>query len=503
MHTHRQVCAALFGAALLAAPARRAAAQDPCPVLRAAAPLEPAFVTLVPEAFTRAVPAFTCAERHEWRPAAASARLWHQGDVPDARGDGAAITGAGVNLHLRAGVEGRAGRVVFRVAPEFFATQNRAYQTFPGRDTSRSTFASPFYTGAFSADLPGRFGVASFTRIEPGESGIWVTGARWSLGATTALPSWGPGVGEGLVLGRSAPGLPRLEYDREWRPGGHGLRARWFAGVAVESRFFNADPLDQRRQVAGLRLEYAPPAADPLRFGIARTVMDGRRDRNNLTAAFHPLLRTPGDSSIEFLSVDGRYDHAAAGTTAWFEAARQAPLRSLHDLVLMPTEGIALRLGLVQRVARRGGTEWTAAAEFVRLDQPRQREDHPPQDLYTSPTVPHGWTHHGQPLGSGLGPGGQRQYLALERADPRWRITAFVERARWNEDAMFREFLPYPNRHDVTLQGGLRAARADGTLALTVSGGRRFNYLFQNDIFIPGYRTADLPLLQLGLVYAP
>lgn len=440
--------------------------------------------------------------------------------VPDGRGNAGAPAGLGSTLYLRAGAEFRAGPFVVRLAPELSQTDNGDFLTFATGDTARSGYASTFYYGAYSADLPSRPGSEQITRLALGESGIWLTSrgrenamrgdpsrtddaARlaWSVGATTALPHWGPAFGDGLVLGRSSDGLPRLEARLRR---GH-LRAAWFSGAAVESRYFDRDPRNDVRGVAGLRLEYTQ---GPWQVGVARTLMDGRRDRAALAAALRPFARgsdAARDSTIEMLSADLLLHWPEAGASVWLEAARQAPLHSARDFLLMPTEGLAIRVGTSLPIVRRENLRWQLGFEALRTDQPPQRADRVDQDFYTSPTVVQGWTHRGEPLGSGVGPGGQRQLISLDRETPRWSIGGFVERIRWNDDAMYRIFLPYVLRHDVTVQGGLRVARDVGAwrYGLSLSGGQRLNYLFQNAEWIPGYRTDDVGFVQLGLSVGP
>jgi hypothetical protein len=428
----------------------------------------------------------------------AAIRLSSRSGVPDVRGGGNAPATIGSTLQLRAGAELRLGRVQVRLAPEIVLAGNGDFLTFPGGDPARSSYASPFYTGNFSADLPLRPGDQPLVLLAPGESGLWFQTDGFALALTSALPDWGPGVGEGLVLGRSTGGLPRAELAA-WRPLAGGLfRARWFGGAAVESRFFDADTDNDLRSVAGLRLSFE--RAD-WTVGVSRTVMDGRGG-GPMRAALQPLLPTRTDSLIELLAVDLLFARPDAGSLVWLEALRQQPLREARDLFLMPTEGLALRVGASQRIAESARARWMLGFEAVRLDQPAQRAGRAPQDLYTSPAVAQGWTHRGQPLGSGLGPGGQRQMLSLDREGRRWAIGGFVERVRWNDDALYREFLAYQNRHDVTVQAGLRAGRATrdgGRLDLWLSAGQRLNYLFQNGTFIPGYRTDDVGFVSAGL----
>ena len=70
---------------------------------------------------------------------------------------------------------------------------------------------------------------------------------------------------------------------------------------------------------------------------------------------------------------------------------------------------------------------------------------------------------------------------------------------------LYRQFLTGSLRHDVSVLGGVHLSRADDPDRLTIRAafGRRFNYLFQNDEFNPGYRTADLPLLVLTVLLTP
>lgn len=434
-----------------------------------------------------------------WMPVAL--RTGTREGAPDARGSGGAPNTIGGLLQFRAGFEMRLGALQVRVAPELTSASNGDFQIFPGRDASRSAFASPFYHGQHSADLPLRPGDQALFRLDLGETGVWVIQPDWALALTTGLVDWGPGAGEGIVIGRSTAGVPRLEFST-WRPAMGGLlRARWFGGAVSEGRFFDADETNDLRSIAGLRFTYE---RERYSLGLSRTVMDGRGG-GQLSATLLPALPTRSDSIIEFLAMDFLYRDAQTGTLAWLEGARQQPLRSFRDLALMPTEGLAIRVGLSQRILKTEKAEWIGGFEAVRLDQPGQREGRAAQDLYTSPYVAQGWTHRGQSLGSGLGPGGQRQYGSLDREGPVWRLGGFIERIRVNDGAMYREFLPYPNRHDVTLQVGARAARVwrGWEWSTTASVGRRLNYLFQNADFIPGYITTDLTVGHLALTLSP
>lgn len=443
---------------------------------------------------------------------------WTTG-APDARGDGAAFSGVGPSMRVTAGARLRLGPVHVSLRPEVVIDGNLDHQTFPSGDPSRHPLASPFYHGAHSADLPSRPGTSTYAAIAPGESGAWWSGARAFVGVLTSMPEWGPGgaralrpgaasshprtPGEGLVLGESAPGLPRLElaYALRSRPATDRLAMRWFAGIARESEWFDADSRNDSRIVSGARLEYE--RGDAFTAGLARTVMSAG-GRDVLPAAFQPFTRAIGDSVIDLLSADVLFALPDAGTLAWIEAARQVPFTSLRDLLRFPTEGIAYRIGLRQRLHRTSRAEWIATVEALRLDQSGTTTDATPSDFYTSPTVIQGWTHRGQPLGAGVGPGGQQQTARLERVGRRWHLGAFVERVRRNDGALLRDAAAVSDRHDVTLLGGVEAARDVGSysVAARLSAGPRLSYLFQGASSGPA-GPVDIGVVRAAISFTP
>lgn len=490
------------------APERRAL---DCPMPPAIAPTDPEAAWFVVRGTD---PPLACDGRNAVRAIRPTLQLTHRTGIPDTREAGVGLPLAGRSAHLRFGLDYRLGPLHLRLAPEAAIAGNEDYfaftvaeQYYPGfnapGDPNRSDFSSPWYFGAVSADLPSRPGQDIVARFHPGESGIWVITRHTSIGATTALPAWGPDVGEGLVLGRSAPGIPRIEVSTTLRTRWGSTNLRWFSGLALESRFFDQDSTNDRRGIAGVRLNHT---IGGWHLGMSRTVMEGREGAGVRSAAALPYLRSVlGDTLIDLLSLDARLDTPESDGSLWTEVTRQTPLRSGQDLLRLPTEGIAIRFGFHQRIARTDRVEWRVASEMVRLDQPAQRVGRHPADFYTSPVVPQGWTHLGHSLGSGLGPGGQRQLLSLERRTARLSLRTFGERVRWNDDALYRQFLPNWYRHDVTYQFGIRAAGEvlGTTSAVSLKWGRRTNYLFQNDFYIPGYRLQDITQWQVGFTLSP
>jgi hypothetical protein len=161
-------------------------------------------------------------------------------------------------------------------------------------------------------------------------------------------------------------------------------------------------------------------------------------------------------------------------------------------------------IGAERAVERRPGT-LLLSFEVANLEQPTDVRGQTQLDFYTSADVPQGWSQRGQLLGYSTGPGSQSQWLAVDWVAKGWSLGLFGDRVRWNEDALVRQYLPYPNRHDVTIRGGVRGGLVwrGSEFGVEASTGHRLNYLFQNAAFIPGYRTVDLAVPALRFSITP
>jgi hypothetical protein len=128
-----------------------------------------------------------------------------------------------------------------------------------------------------------------------------------------------------------------------------------------------------------------------------------------------------------------------------------------------------------------------------------------PRDFYSGSAVPQGWTERGRTLGDWIGPGGQSQFVAVDWVLSRARAGLFAERVRRNEDALFREYLPYPNRHDVSLALGTRGAVLwhGYEIGVEASIGKRRNYEFRNAEYLPAIRTVDVATPRLRVSFIP
>ena len=89
------------------------------------------------------------------------------------------------------------------------------------------------------------------------------------------------------------------------------------------------------------------------------------------------------------------------------------------------------------------------------------------------------------PSGAAIGPGGQSQYLGIDRYTNTGRWGVFIQRVRFNDDYYFANFTTRSN-HDVEITLGASVLRFAGDLdiagSLEVSRRLNWNFVLENDV---------------------
>ena len=364
----------------------------------------------------------------------------------------------------------------------------------------RSNFASPWYVEPLSIDLPSRFGVRPISHLGLGESAIWATVGPVDLGASTSTQHWGPAERGALVIGADAPGVPRI-FARTTHPvrtRAGSLSATVFAGTLTESRYFDRDAENDLRSLTAWNVAWSSTDSGGFTVGLAHAE---QRAGDRFGGGSDSLRRIHGPSD-QLNEVYAQFRYPRSGIRAWVELGRAGALPTARRFFTIPYQGITYIVGAERAVALSGGA-LLLSFEAANLEQPTDLRGGARQDFYTSADIPQGWSQRGQVLGDAAGPGAQSQWASVDWVAKRSSAGIFGERVRWNEDALIRQYLAYPNRHDVTIRGGLRGGLVlyGNEIAVEASIGHRLNYLFQNTTFIPGYRTVDLavPALRFSL----
>ena len=122
--------------------------------------------------------------------------------------DGAVWAGKGLTVSASGGVAGRFGPLSFTLAPVAFYAMNSEFPILANGKTGNRAFNHATYGN--SVDLPQRFGDASYSRVDPGQSEIRIHTRFATAGISTANQWIGPATEYPFLLGNNAPGFPHI-----------------------------------------------------------------------------------------------------------------------------------------------------------------------------------------------------------------------------------------------------------------------------------------------------
>jgi hypothetical protein len=420
--------------------------------------------------------------------------------LPFTLNDGALWAGRGLNARMLMGMRVRAGPVHVTLAPQILYMENRDFQILPSGSDGRDEFASPWWAGIHSADLPLRFGNQQLTVLDPGQSSVSITAGPVVVGASTEDQWWGPGIRNALVMGNNAPGIPHL-FIRNSTPLSTrfgDFTGKMMSGGLTESLYFDSITANDQRSVSALAITFTPSGEPDLSIGMARAVYAAADGLGGIASdGLNAILSWPrrpevdeteepiaAEQTEQILSLFTRWVFPEAGFEVYGELARLELPRSFKDVLETPEHTQAYTLGLqwARRVAD-GPNLVRLQTEISYLEQTATNPERPVRSYYTSPSVSQGYTQRGQSIGASIGPGASSQWAAMDYMDAGWEIGIFGGRVRWANDAYYRQPTGFSFwSHDVSVFGGVRGGAhtpwGEATLEMAIE--KRFSYLFQN-----------------------
>lgn len=415
--------------------------------------------------------------------------------------------GRGASLQARAGVEAAWGPVSAAFAPAFAYQQNASFVTLPVERPGSSRYA--WYWAPTTIDWPQRFGGGSFGWSHPGESYVRVDGFGVAAGASTESLRWGPARLNPLLMSGAAPGFPHVFLGTS-RPvdvwiGDLAIEAVW--GRLDESDYFDGDPENDHRLMAGVVAAIRPRGVNGLLLGFARAYHrtlppGGMGLLDYLTEPYTDLWSNPAGGTFagdnELFSLFARWVFPGSELEVYGEFARDDQWAGWDDLIQEPEHSGGITAGLQKLVpVGRGASprRLRVAAEITSTNfSETQRSGRPEVTFYTHSQVRQGHTHVGQLLGAPVGPSSDAQTFELDYLAERWLAGFRFERVRYANDIYWRTFArSYTyNGHDVELTGGARGALLLPGGSIELVGGLDWSGRYNRQFIAltaPGYNT--------------
>jgi len=388
----------------------------------------------------------------------------YNSDHPEGWNDGAMIPAAGNQTFITGGLFAKYGHFTVQFKPEYVNAENKAFKglpaTIPNRNSDQVWYE--YYEMMNFIDLPERFGEDRYKRFFWGQSSIRFNYGAFSLGFSNENLWWGPGVRNSLLMSNTAPGFAHLTLNtvKPVRTKIGSFEGQIICGHLNNSGFYPPDTVrtfmgnriyipkrDDWRYINGMVLSYQPKWVPGLFLGFTRSFTNYNKDKGDRLRDYLPILypmekvnkygdevgkmakdqhesvfirwlwlREMGEIYWEF----GRQDHAynARDLMLQLEYTRAYifGIRKLFPLVAHPDQFIQFNLELTQ------------------LEQTGTNPERPSRYLYTNRVVTQGYTHEGQMLGPGIGPGSNLQSASVSWVKSLKKVGLQLERYVHNND---------------------------------------------------------------------
>lgn len=404
---------------------------------------------------------------------------------PTGQNDGPLWQGRGLSLALSGGGIYRGDRVLLQVRPAVVWAGNDDFPLAPVAPPSQnSPFANPWHRGLSGAriDLPQRYGDGAYRALEPGESEVRFTLGGVLAGVSSTSLWWGPGLRNAIIMSNNAPGFPHvfIGTSKALDVGFGRLEARVIWGRLRESAYFDTVAANNSRFLNGLVLALEPDPLPGLTLGATRLFyepMPRRFGIGHLVRVFAGVTKrgfaTPedpqgNDPADQLLSVFGRWVLPRSGFEAYVEWSRNDHNWDIRDFLLEPEHSQGYTVGFQKAQHLSEGRIFRLQGELTHLERDPTFQVRGTPTYYAHSRVRQGYTHHGQVIGAGIGPGSNSQYLGADIFVHWGRFGGFIGRQVHDNDAYYAiagDSITF-NRHYVETQAGLRLLALRGPVEL-------------------------------------
>ncbi|MEQ1624907.1 MAG: capsule assembly Wzi family protein, partial [Sediminibacterium sp.] len=400
--------------------------------------------------------------------------LQNNSALPYGWNDGSMIPVKGLQTQVTGGFKFSVGKFSIQLQPEFVYAANEAFEGFP---TKQDNFIwARHYKYLNQSDIPERFGTAPYQKFFAGQSSIRYSTNQWSIGISTENMWWGPGRKNALVMSYNAPGFLHYTFNSvkplktkighfEWQLMGGQLENSGMI-PAETNRVYNGQFLYQPkklegRYIVGAILNWQPKWMPGLFMGATRVSYLYQSDATSM-ADYLPLdgiittTSAKAGKKANFGSLFARYLMPKVHTEFYFEYGRNDKAPGIWNTIADNHYAKAYVFGLRKLfpIGIKGqsilfGLELTQ----MQLDEPSLILDSTSYSWYTHPQVRHGYTHQGQVIGAGIGPGSNSQTAEIAWIKGKKKIGLEFERVVRNNDFYYYAYQPSGdyNRHWVDI----------------------------------------------------
>jgi hypothetical protein len=420
---------------------------------------------------------------------------------------------AGIQTRYTAGIALKLGRLIADFQPEWVEAANPPQLEIDEQHYDPDFYARYYFWNINVIDNPSRFGSQPIKKYFLGQSSVKLAFNNFAVGLSNENIWWGPGLKNSLVMTNHANGFKHFTF--------HTIKPLKTILGTVEAQFVagrldssGIEPPENERQkrkywmgayipkpnfdrgMMGFVFTYQPKWIKNLFLGIAGSTTYYKKTKDStgksLLDPYPYFVRTDKGQSLTLGSVFFRYAMPNDRAEIYGEFGRSDRLTSPFNII-KDTIPLGFVFGIRKwlKVSKNSQIELMAEVAQLQLQDARLiLNDQAPwgfprvNGYYTHPVVRHGYTHNGQMLGAGIGPGSNSQYLSLSWYRKGTRLGIHGERIIHNNDFVYAAYLSnvvgrgYHNRYytDLIYGAHLQIRVAGAYLAASISKMNILNY---------------------------
>lgn len=375
--------------------------------------------------------------------------------------DGGMIPSIGLQSLTSFGVSAAYGPLSIQLRPEYLQAKNPEYEGFPSEqfDIVWAKYYDSYYN---VSDITEWYPESPYSKLFWGQSSVRLNFDPVSIGLSNENLWWGPGKRSSLLMSNNAPGFKHITLNttRPVQTSIGSFEAQLIAGKLENSgvlppqsnRVYDGRSLyrpkrDDWRYLSGMVVTYQPNWVPGLFVGSSRISQMYHQDAGGSVADFFPLLQLfendeAGLKRDRYSTVFFRWIWKETGTEIYGEYGYQGK-KKINDLLKSPDANAAYLLGISNQIPLKRSDEYIQTT--LELTELQQTSVPLQGGWYTSPMVSQGYTHRGQVLGAGIGPGSNLQSLDISWFKGLKRIGLQFERYLHNNDFYYQMYNSPPD----------------------------------------------------------
>jgi hypothetical protein len=355
---------------------------------------------------------------------------------PQGFNDGPMIPAKGFQQLLALGVKGNWGNFSFQFRPEFVTAANPEFETFSTEQYPK--IWENYYQWLNKIDAPEQMGNGRYSKIFTGQSAIHYHYKNIAAGISTENIWWGPGRFNALVMSNNAPGF--LHFNVKTTSPFETAIGRFESQIVIGSLQGSGVLPPDRNRFDSIGQPLYQPKPNNTRSIVGLIMSWQPKWTNGLSVGFTAVsygyngASAPYNKKAIIGSLFARYLMPAENAELYFEYGRNDKIPTPFNLAFETGYPRAYVAGFRKLFATRKKHFWEFAAEFTQLQLPTAELTQTTNSWYTSEKVPHGYTHLGQVIGAGIGPGSNSQIMDISYVSSMNKIGVKFERLVHNND---------------------------------------------------------------------